>query len=224
VSENQSIRSLGAVELRTRREVIVDRLRDAVIEGTLAPGTHLGEVELSESLGVSRGTLREAFRHLQQEGLLVSDARGRLSVRSVSPAEVTEIFQVRESLEALGISMTCALPDRSQVVADLEAALSRLDSPDLTVAQRVQADLDFHEIFLAASGNATLVETWRWISGFVRVSIVAAGTGTAMDNMTVERHRPILNHVKNGDPAAARAYLSDHMTSAAARIIESLQP
>jgi len=223
VSASNGIGSLGTVELRTRREMILDRLRDAVIEGTLPPGTHLGEVELSESLGVSRGTLREAFRHLQQEGLLVADSRGRLSVRVVSPEEVEDIFQVRGSLESLGIGMTCALPDRTKVVADLESALARLDRPDITFAQRVQADLDFHEIFLTAAGNPTLVATWRWISGFVRASIIAAGPDTALDNMTVERHRPIIMHIRNGDPVAARAYLDEHMSSAAARVIEGLR-
>ena len=87
--------SLGSISTQTRRELILDRLRAAISAGELSPGTHLAEIELSEALGVSRGTLREALRHLQQEGLLTSDSRGRLSVRVVSEKEVEEIFDVR---------------------------------------------------------------------------------------------------------------------------------
>ncbi len=222
MAASRLIQSLGTVEVRTRREAILDRLRDAVIEGELPPGTHLGEIELSESLGVSRGTLREALRHLQQEGLLTADSRGRLYVLTVSPEDVSDIFQVRGALEGLGIEIACLLPDRTALVADLERVLERMDDPELTFAQRVQADLDFHETFLKAAGNATLVDTWRWISGIVRASIIAAGPHTALSNMRAERHRPIVDHIRDGDPAAARAYLDAHMVGAATHVIGAL--
>src|SRR6188472_3084899 len=94
-----SLSSLGSISTQTRRELILERLRSAISSGELASGTHLAETELSEALGVSRGTLREALRHLQQEGLLTSDSRGRLSVRVVTVKEVGEIFSVRCAIE-----------------------------------------------------------------------------------------------------------------------------
>src|SRR6187397_1871881 len=91
------INAIGAIGLPTRRELILDRLREAISSDQLSAGTHLAEVELSAALGVSRGTLREALRHLQQEGLLTADSRGRLSVRVVNEREVEEIFAVRDA-------------------------------------------------------------------------------------------------------------------------------
>ena len=118
------INAIGAIGLQTRRELILDRLREAISSGQLSAGTHLAEVELSAALGVSRGTLREALRHLQQEGLLTADSRGRLSVRVVNAREVEEIFAVRDALESLALQQICKLEDRSAIVADLHRQLT----------------------------------------------------------------------------------------------------
>jgi DNA-binding GntR family transcriptional regulator len=59
-------------------------LRLALTSGRYRPGDHLGEVELATHLGVSRGTVREALRHLQQEGLVTAGNRGMLRVSTVS--------------------------------------------------------------------------------------------------------------------------------------------
>src|SRR6476660_8521328 len=120
------INSIGPIGLQTRRELILDRLREAISSGQLPAGTHLAEVELSAALGVSRGTLREALRHLQQEGLLTADSRGRLSVRVVNEREVEEIFSVRDALESLALRELCRLQDRSAVVVDLRKQLEVL--------------------------------------------------------------------------------------------------
>ena len=118
--------SLGSISTQTRRELILDRLRTAISSGELAPGTHLAEIELSEALGVSRGTLREALRHLQQDGLLTSDSRGRLSVRVVSEKEVEEIFDVRCALEGMAFEEICAITDRTAIVRELQGYLEAL--------------------------------------------------------------------------------------------------
>lgn len=214
--------ALGTVELRTRRQVILDRLRDAVIEGELPAGTHLAEVELSESLGVSRGTLREAFRHLQQEGLLTADSRGRLTVRRVSSKDVGDIFQVRAALECLAVEIVCAQSDRTAVADRLEVLVVRMDDESLSFAQRVQSDLDFHEALVEASDNETLLASWRGISGLARGAIIAAGPDTAINNMRTARHRPIIDHVRDGDPVAARIFLQEHMSSAASHVIGAI--
>ena len=135
-------RSLGSIERVTRRELILDRLRSAVSTGELAPGTHLAETELSASLGVSRGTLREALRHLEEEGLLSKDSRGRLSVRVVTPAEVREIFDVRFALESAAAEIVCQRDDLDAVVPQLREALARMEESERgSIADQVAADI-----------------------------------------------------------------------------------
>ncbi len=221
-------RSLGSIERVTRRELILDRLRSAVSTGELAPGTHLAETELSASLGVSRGTLREALRHLEEEGLLSKDSRGRLSVRVVTPAEVREIFDVRFALESAAAEVVCQRDDLDEVVPRLREALARMEQTEQegTIAEQVAADLAFHEAICMASGNRTLVESWRRVSGLARAVITAAGRETAIANMSAARHAPIVDAIASGDADLARGVLRAHNTSArdvvAARMEASL--
>ena len=86
--------SLLRLEKTSLRQQALTALRRAITSGELPPGTHLVETELSEALQISRGTLREAMRQLQQEGLIsVTGDRGRLSVRHLDAKEIRDIFQ-----------------------------------------------------------------------------------------------------------------------------------
>ncbi|SEB62685.1 DNA-binding transcriptional regulator, GntR family [Paramicrobacterium humi] len=216
--------SLGAIERLTRRELILDRLRSAVTTGELAQGTHLAETELSASLGVSRGTLREALRALEEEGLLTKDARGRLSVRIVTPAEVRDIFDVRFALESLACESVCARDDLDHVVVTLRGALQRLEESERgPIADQVAADLAFHEAICRASDNHILVESWRRVSGLARASITAAGRDTAIANMAASRHAPILDAIASGDASKAREVLREHNNAACTAITTQLE-
>src|SRR3954447_17031827 len=117
-----SIEPLASLDRSTLRERALGALRAAILSGQYRPGDHLGEVELAGSLGVSRGTVREALRHLQQEGLVTAGARGMLRVNSLTAAEVRELFQVRAALEALAVRQIIASPRREAAAQTLRAA------------------------------------------------------------------------------------------------------
>lgn len=217
------IASIGAIGLHTRRELILDRLRQAISAGQLSPGTHLAEVDLSAALGVSRGTLREALRHLQQEGLLTADSRGRLSVRVVSSREVAEIFAVRSALESLALQQICKMDDRSHAVAGLRQQLDVLRAAEGKITAQLDADLAFHALMCELSGNTTLLETWRGVSGLARAAITAADPATALHNMAYERHLPIIEFIDAGDATGGASFLVRHMDEAAERIIRRME-
>src|SRR5690242_14488949 len=139
-----SAEPLSSLDRSTLRERALAALRSAITSGRYRPGDHLGEVELGATLGVSRGTVREALRHLQQEGLVTAGNRGMLRVNSLSPTEVRELFKVRAALEALAVSEIIASPERPAAVATLRRTLARLAEEELDFAGRVEADLGFH--------------------------------------------------------------------------------
>src|SRR4029078_3849805 len=114
---------LSGLAKTSLREQALDVLRNAVTSGEIAPGTHLVETELSAALSISRGTLREALRQLEQEGLVEPAERGRLRVRTLSPAEIQDMFEVRSALEGLAAALLCRLKNRTTVVRQLQDAL-----------------------------------------------------------------------------------------------------
>src|SRR3954447_22128704 len=89
-------------------DAIVSRVRDMIIEGTLAPGTRIHEGRLGQELGVSRTPLREALKYLASEGLLeLSPGRGAV-VRSFSAKDVEDSLIVLANMESLAGQLACS--------------------------------------------------------------------------------------------------------------------
>ncbi|MGP3776422.1 GntR family transcriptional regulator [Streptomyces sp. SDT5-1] len=199
----------------TLRERVLQALRSAITAGAYRPGDHLGEVELAGRLGVSRGTVREALRHLQQEGLVRAGARGMLRVNSLSAEEIRGMFRVRAALEGLAVTEIIARPDRADAVATLRAAAGQLDAAGADFAARVEADLGFHVRLCEISGNSMLVESWRHLEGRIRVTIMSRDQDDAPVMMTRDRHAAIIDAIESGDVAGAVAVVEEHMSVAA---------
>src|SRR5436190_6040404 len=89
----------------TVREVAYRRLRQLIVDGTLAPGTRIFENELADQLGISRTPLREALRQLETEGLIALSARRGAVVAGLSATEMHEEFLIRATLEGLAIRL-----------------------------------------------------------------------------------------------------------------------
>ena len=146
--------SLGGLAKTSLREQALDVLRNAVTSGEIRPGTHLVETGLSAALSISRGTLREALRQLEQEGLVEPAERGRLRVRTLNAAEIEEIFQVRAALEGLAAVSLCQLKNRKTVVRKLQVALRALAAAHGSINEMVEVDLDFHRTLCSLTNNS----------------------------------------------------------------------
>lgn len=216
-----SVESLSALDRSTLRERSLEALRSAILSGRYRPGDHLGEVELAGSLGVSRGTVREALRHLQQEGLVTAGNRGMLRVNSLSAAEVHELFRVRAALEGLAVREVIASPRREAAAEALRAAVERLsDEGDPSV--RMEADLAFHLLLCQLSGNSMLVEAWQRLEGRMRVAILN-GAAWQAPMMARDRHVPIVEAIERGDVEAAVRVVDEHMAGAAEHFAQATE-
>lgn len=212
--------SLLGLQKKSLREQALSALRAAITSGELEPGRHLVETELSEMLEISRGTLREALRQLEQEGLLSAGPRGRLSVRHLDAKEIRDIYAVRAALEALAARTLCELPDRATVVNALHEAIDAMEAAqDESVEDRVESDLEFHRTLCRLTGNETLLHSWNSLEGSIRMSIMFAGREKGIRNMGVDRHREIVAAIETGDVSLARQTIIDHMESAAANLM-----
>jgi DNA-binding GntR family transcriptional regulator len=212
--------SLLRLEKTSLREQALTALRRAITTGQLAPGTHLVETELSEALQISRGTLREAMRQLQQEGLISAGARGRLSVRHLDAKEITNIFDVRAALESLAAQDLASREDRSHAVAELRMAVVDMQKwAASNLEDRIEADLKFHRTMCHLTGNETLLHSWSSLEGSIRMSIMFAGVDRALKNMDAKRHSDIVDAIESGDADKAAAAVREHMAGAASVLV-----
>ncbi len=92
--------------LRVLREeslntLVRQEIERRIVSGTLAAGEKLNEMDFSSALGVSRGPVREAFRALEQAGLVRTEKNRGVFVREISLEEADQIYEVRAALEAM---------------------------------------------------------------------------------------------------------------------------
>jgi DNA-binding GntR family transcriptional regulator len=216
---------LGGLAKTSLREQALDVLRNALTAGEIQPGTHLVETELSAALSISRGTLREALRQLEQEGLVEPSERGRLRVRTLSAHEIEGMFEVRSALEGLAAATLCRRANRKAAVRELQTALDALAKAADTgsVNDMVEIDLAFHRTLCTLTGNSALVRSWEGLAGSIRMSIMFAGADAATSNMSVARHQVLIDAVAAGDPEQARSEVEKHMHSAAVNLMNQFE-
>ncbi|BAD58081.1 GntR family transcriptional regulator [Nocardia farcinica] len=211
--------ALLGLEKTSLRQQAVAALRSAITSGALAPSSPLVETELSEKLAISRGTLREAMRQLQQEGLITAGPRGRLYVRHLDEKEIRDIFAVRAALESLAVRELAERTDRAELIPTLRRALDAMARAEHSLDERIEADLDFHRALCRLTGNETLLHSWQSLEGSIRMSIMWAGLDKAVGNMDVGRHHAIVDAIETGDADEAAAAVRRHMKGAADNLV-----
>lgn len=205
--------ALGEVSRRTLREQVWENLRSAILEGRLVSGTRLGEVDLAEQLNVSRGTVREALRLLQQSGLVEGEDRLGLRVTTFDECQLVELYEVRAAIESLAAETIVRRGESSRVADELEAILPHVPE-GTSIRARLDANLAFHEALCRASGNETLLQMWLGLQDRMRVAIVSGHWGRREDMMERDYHLPIVIALREGDPERARVAIVEHMRHA----------
>jgi DNA-binding GntR family transcriptional regulator len=160
------------IQPKTLRAEIVDVLRDAIIVGKLKPGEHLKETVIAEQMSVSRIPVREAFRQLEQEGLIVSIPNQGSFVKVFDEKDIREIFTLRGALESLACELV--LNDGTLHADDLEHLESLIQRQREAIDARdfghlTKLDMDFHEFIVKKSGSERLLKTWQSLRAQIQV-------------------------------------------------------
>ncbi|MFH8248785.1 GntR family transcriptional regulator [Microbacterium sp. B2969] len=213
-----------AFDKRTLRQRCTAYVRQAIIAGDLAPGEHVVETKLADELNVSRGTVREALRPLEAEGLLVDDGRGHMLVREMTASEIGDVFDVRAALEVLAATKLASRDDREELADRLRTALAPLQDESLDFAAQLESDLGFHELLCRLTGNATLLTSWRQLIGQIEMMIIAAGPAKAFGRMRYAEHVVIADAIASGDESRVREVVMTHMDEFASRYLGDKLP
>lgn len=210
---------LQPVERRSTAALVADRIRDAIMRGGLPPGTQLGEVELAQRLGVSRGPLREAMQILLAEGLLVAERHRGMRVRDLDAADVRDIYAVRASVERAAGLMVVAAGDRDAAAVRLTAALDTMEAAAGDPVALADADQEFHHELVAASGSPRLARIADGLLVETRMCLAALQQTLPPADALIAEHRSLRDAVRAGDTARFTAVLEAHMADALARLL-----
>lgn len=189
-----------------------ERLRELILTNALPDGEPLIEVSLAERLGVSRTPVRDALRQLEQDGLVERHGRG-LRIRQLSPEEILEIYEVRETLEAA--AARAAATRRTELdLSRLEAIHGQMSELGEDLDQRVSWNNQFHETLWRASHNATLQEFMSRL--IIRVSRYSQTTleFPGRWERILNEHGDLLTAIRAQDPESAARVATVHMAAA----------
>lgn len=141
------------------RDVVFNTLRQAILKGELAPGERLMEIQLAEKLGVSRTPIREAIRKLELEGLVLMIPRRGAEVAKISEKSLTDVLEVRRSLEELAIELACQRMSEADLQA-LEEKQQRFCEAlaEGNAMEIAESDEAYHDVIYNSTHNARLVQ------------------------------------------------------------------
>ena len=213
-----ALAEIEPVSRESTAAIIARQLREAIMNGSLPPGTQLGETELAGQFKVSRGPLREAMQRLVSDGLLRSERHRGLFVIDLEAEDIHDIYSARLAIErAAVLRVLCG--DRDAAATSLEEAVREMaDASDSDAHAVSEADIRFHEVLVEASGSKRLVRMSRTLLTETRMCLSALRRTYASDEERVTEHKRITEAIRAGDQEGALSLLQAHMEDAVQRL------
>jgi len=215
-SSNEAIAHLQLNSLTNLVQAEIERM---ILEGELQSGAKLTESTLAEQLGVSRGPVREAFRMLEESGLVSTIKNRGVFVRDVPLQEALEIFEVRAVMDlyvgrklAETVSPT-QVKELRQLVDAMEQAVKGDNARDYH-----RFNLKFHDRLLELADNAKLTATYRKLVNELSLFRRQNLSAESMAVFTRE-HRQIVKAIAAGDPEAAGQAMFQHVMNSRERTL-----
>jgi DNA-binding GntR family transcriptional regulator len=213
----------GQTEPRLLTESALERVRDLIIQGELAPATKLNERVLCERLGISRTPLREALKYLASEGLVELLPNRGAVVASLNPQTVREIFVVMGALESLAGELACRNASDADI-AEIRAVhyqmIAHYQRGEL--AEYFRCNQLIHIKLVACAGNGTLTNTYRGLNAHVRRARYLANQSRERWERAVAEHEQMLDALVQRDGPRLQQLLRDHLGNKLVIVMESL--
>ena len=187
---------------------IVQQLRDDILDGVRPPGSRLVERDLAAELGVSRLPIRDALKVLVTEGLVTLRPRSWAIVREFSRSDITELNEVRSSIEVLAFRLATERrtpEDLQRLRANIEREMAAAHAGDAVQARRAAAD--FHALITDIAKNTLLSEIGSMLDSRMRWLL------RQYDDLVgvAEEHEALYNAIEAGDVDAVLHLAREHV-------------
>ncbi|MEO6085016.1 MAG: GntR family transcriptional regulator [Umezawaea sp.] len=201
----------------------VDVLRELVLTGEIPPGERVNEVEVAQRLGISRGPLREAIRHLSSEGLLVLVPNKGAHVPVADADEVRALFELRSALECAAADLAASRRTDEDVERLREVcALSRRDY-HAGVKFPYRLDLAFHQTLLDAARSPRIAEQVRLVQQRVVLLRSVLEDDPPHQHASLDDHDALVEAVEAGDGHQAGRIMRRHLSRVMAQMVGSFE-
>ena len=189
------------------KSILIDRM----IEGELAPGDRIKELQVAKELGTSQAPVREAIRCLETLGYVEHIPHVGAMVKTFNRSEIEEAYQVREALE---LHSTALIPKvQNELVKELDEQLALMHSAtkENNIRLFTQADNEFHRAIVASCQNETMLATWESLKMQVQVIATLVKASMPLDKIYL-LHPPIVDAFKTKSKERASLLLKGHYT------------
>ncbi len=209
--------NLRRIQPRVLRTEVLEALRVAILAGDIPAGSRLLEADVAERMGVSRAPVREAIRHLEQEGLVeIFPHRGAVVV-GLPEAEIDAIYELRAVIELRATASAISVVGDEEI-GQLEALIDEMSGAIKTrqIDSIAEIDLRFHGLIVEWSGMTLLRHIWSSLDGLVRVRSYQAldrpgATAQYFRKNAAASHTAIVDALRAGDAEAAADVARQHV-------------
>lgn len=220
---SQDLGDVPPIARRTLHDEVVDRLRDLIIEGRLAPGTRINEVQVGAMLGVSRTPLREAIKTLAREGLVENVPSRGAVVRRFSERDVAQILEVLKALEQLAARLACQNADDKTIaeIADMHRRMMNLYKRRQRL-EYFKLNQAIHSAIVKASGNEALVEMHGLLQARIRRVRYLGHETPGQWADAVAEHEEMIAALTKRDGEALAEVMGRHLDATLVRVRRAL--
>jgi len=222
VLPHPTIALLRSASLASAAQQEIERL---ILAGELPPGAKLTEATLSERLGVSRGPIREAFRRLEETGLVRQEKNRGVFVRDIPLEEAAEIYDLRAVMDELaGRRLAQAITaEQSRALRGIVERMEQAARADDADAYHL-LNLEFHDRLVEFAGNRKMATVYRRLVKELSLARRRNLSEQQALSHSVAEHRQILKVIASGDAAAAGRALYEHAEASKQRMLRNEPP
>jgi len=209
---------------RSLADEVTTSIRDAILNGHLAPGARLQEEKLASTLKVSRGPVREAIVQLEREGLVIVYRNRGTFIARLSLEDLEEVYSLRRAIEPLAVQRAIhyAEPAHLQELQTLVDKMVEYSARSITEQEAAVLDLRFHDVIYQASKHRRLYDCWTTMQAQIHILLLTRNVvDSDFREYAVKSHQEILDAIRDKQESLARELIEAHLKGSYERVSKS---
>ncbi|WP_431801106.1 GntR family transcriptional regulator [Halobacillus andaensis] len=208
-------------EVKSLRDIVVDTIREAIVEGDLQPGERLKERELSERMGISTTPIKEAFRVLGHEGFIETIPRKGTFVSTMVDVNIEEVQMLRASVEGLCARLAAVKISKDEL-SQLKGQIEHMESllADGSIEQLVEENTQFHQIIREIADSPMISKVSMNIENFDKAFRKRALNASEEVTQGFTEHTEIFKAIQKKDPDLAEKLMKNHIMRTVTNVLK----